>query len=159
MSLNDQGKIAKTPFIFGAVGSLLSGFMVIKAFFFGFGSYFVRPVTHGWATSGFVSNVGTAFLAVLALGLVISGLGYRGFRSIFRVKTGAFSFGLSIVVSALLFVTVGVYLTNDVNGPPLFGPNSFYDLSVVIAFSYLTFINLIVLGVLQMPWGLTHVKM
>jgi hypothetical protein len=140
----------KTPFIIGGVGALISGILAIFALIFGFGSVSLFGFSNNYF--GVLASVVTPILAV---GIILLGLGYRGFRANYGLQSGTGAFALSIVAAVFLLVNVGfgmILSTSYYNYT-----YSYATFGLASIASIITVISIMMLGVAQIIFGVAHI--
>ena len=155
---------SKTPFIVGGAGSTLSAFAAILTMLFGgllftfvlsliSGAYDYRYSYTSVLTGGIAGIVSSIILAVA---LILAGIGYLGIKRNYGAGTGTAGFAFSIVVTVFIFVSVAfaiIALSYPSGGYPYYYTNpwdAFYAISAII--------TLILFGVMQILWGAAHIR-
>lgn len=146
-----RGIPSRTRFIIGGVGAIISG---VSGLFMLFGS----PISISWLleyislAAGNIASIATEIL--LAVGLILAGIGYLGIKRNYGSGMGTVSFAFSIVVTVLLFVSValGIIVTSPERRYYYHGMHPLYYIYVIYAF-----ITFILFGVMQILWGATHI--
>jgi hypothetical protein len=133
-----SGFPSKTPFITGAVGTMLSG---VAAVVFVALVFLIQPYVYN--LPAMISFI------IVGAGLVVNSFGYKGMKTNFGLKMGTASFALGIVGSVLTMITAGFGAALQI---------SHYNYSFLNqVFIVLLFITLVFLGVMQIVWGVAQI--
>lgn len=145
---------SRTPFIIGSIGAIISGVAALLVMLLG------GLIAMWWLVSGseLVGIGGIASGILLAVGLILAGIGYLGIKRNYGQGIGTAGFAFSIVVCVFLFVTV-VFGIIAVSYPySQYGyiypyQNPWYSIYVLSAI-----ITLILFGIMQILWGIAHIN-
>jgi hypothetical protein len=152
------------PFRLAAVASAIDGAALLGANAYGFTEYFTTPSGWGgWATVGMLNRLSLIFLVVLAVSLGVSGSGFMRLGKLKGDRLSSHKFSLTVITSAVLFVvTVLVSTADNAYFDGGIGPYwwlcFFKNMETSYAFSWLTIIAIVLLGITQNLWGRTLVK-
>jgi len=147
-----------------AVASILSGALLIGAFYYGFGSYMTFPYYRGgWATSGNINRFSLVFLSALAISIMLTGLGFRMIAKTKKDPYATLKLLPVLLASAALLSAAGLLTTAH---PYYAGPEEglywagciFTETNDSITFTHLTIIAFVLLGVCQALWGGIQLK-
>ena len=158
-NINIVKKIEKHSFILGAIGSTVSGLVLILAAYSDYGRLHTKFFMGYWTTSGMFHPQRTwlIYLLILALGLILAEIGHRKFNKIYRTKS-SYSFIFTILtIILLIFSSCLLAQANPINHRgevvPYWGVCLFEELNTGILFSALTLSILALLGITQISLG------
>ena len=161
-NINIVKKIEKHSFILGAIGSTVSGLVLILAAYSDYGRLYTKFFMGYWTTSGMFHPQRTwlIYLLILALGLILAEIGHRKFNKIYRTKS-SYSFIFTILtIILLIFSSCLLAQANPINHRgevvPYWGVCLFEELNTGILFSALTLSILFLLGISQISLGKTY---
>lgn len=141
---------SKTHFIIGGVGSIISGVAAIISLFMG-----LRPLLWWWAGSrGYIAFEDLAGFVILGVGLILAGIGYMGISRNFRKGVATASFAFSIIVVVFLFITAAFGLLWAPRPPYYY----YYESPGYIAYIVVFIVTLVLFGVMQILWGVSHIQ-
>ena len=149
------GTPTRAPFIVGAIGAISSGFAALLTMIFG-GLLFavlLYGVRYGPSYDMRMSIGGIITGIILAIGLILAGIGYLGLRRNYGAGTGAAGFAFSIIVCVFIFASV----VFDMIALGYRGPYPWRDPWYVIYILSAGF-TLLLFGVTQVLWGAAHIR-
>jgi len=136
-----SGAPSRTPFIMGGVGAILTGVGAILSTSGGLGGLFFFG---GYLGTG--GALGIAANVLLAVGLIIAGLGYNGIRTNYGLAIGIVCFAFSIVASVWILITA------------ILGTTSFLGSSNYALWNPIFIMPLVLLATVQITGGVTHIN-
>jgi hypothetical protein len=148
-------------FPLAAIFPILSGIALLASVFFGFGSYLALPYYRGgWATYGHMHRLLLISFPALAFCLVIAGLGYRKIgkkygdtKAFLKFIPTAFTSAVLIYAAVLVAQAHPIYVDGSVG--PYWNQCFFENIDQSVAYTQLTFISFVLLGITQLTWRLT----
>lgn len=146
------GSTRRSLFIVGAVGALMTGISAAIALLVGFDVILLRfdsGALYSWLIY-LVWVINYPFIA-LAVGMILLGLGFLGFRINYGFSSGTAAFAFSLVAAVTLFVSKG---TNIAVLMWTKGLTSHTGLITTI----INILATVMFGVAQVFWGIAHRK-
>jgi hypothetical protein len=144
-----SGIPSRTPFIIGSIGAIMAGVAAILLIFTGWGTLLLGTIGGSYGIWGIIVDI------FLAVGIILTGIGYKGIKSNYGLGTGTASFALSIVTSVLFFVTAALGVAV---GSYHYGYYYYYYTPWYFAFVISLIISLIMFGVTQIIYGVAHIN-
>lgn len=142
--LKPQRAPSRTLFILGAIGTLISGTAFIWSFY-GPSLIFIQILPElSWEALLIFPSI-----ILVGIGLILASMGYLGFKRNYGVGTGLAGFAFGIVAGVFLPLFIAL-------AAALHFPDS-HDWGYPIYVSS-AIISLLLLGVAQILWGVTHIK-
>jgi len=138
-----SGTPSRSLFILGGVGAIISGVAVLF-------------ILLGYTYFRFGYSETTLGVIALGAGLIIAGMGYMGIKRNYGVGTGTAGFVFSIVAGVSVFVNIASF--RFASRYYWYRSPSGYGTQWFLVFLISTVIALITLGVMQILWGIAHVK-
>jgi len=153
--------LSKTPFYVGAAGSILSTIMAILLLIFsGFGFltlFGVSSYYSGYAAYAYVIGVigiSSILDIILAIALILAGIGYLGMKRNYGSGTGTAGFAFSIVACVFLLISAafGIIAASYPYSYYYYYTNPWLVLWVIAMF-----LTYIMFGIMQVLWGAAHI--
>lgn len=145
---------SRTPFIVGGIGAIISGVAALLVMLLG------GLITMWWLMGntelvGIGGMGGMASGILLAVGLILAGIGYLGIKRNYGYGIGTAGFAFSIVVCVFLFVSIafGVIFMSYPYYYLYPYKNPWYAIYIISSI-----ITLILFGIMQILWGIAHIN-
>jgi len=153
------GRPSRALFIIGAAGSILNMFAsLVIGILLAFSIAWIFSVSY-YGSDYIYALIGIAVTLliisiILAIGLLLGGIGYFGVRRNYGSGVGLAGFALSIVVFVFIFINMVLAMIVIASYNPR-DPFSFLMWFFVVLIS--SFVTLILFGVTQILWGVSHI--
>ena len=147
---------SRRAFIAGAAGAILSGSTTLLSMIFsGVGFMLIFYIGYGYYDGPLTVLRDIPATMTFAVGLILAGIGYLGLRRSYGSATGAVGFAFSIIVCMFTFFTMTFAIAYIIFEET--HPWWMYNPYEVIYF-ILALVTLILFGVMQVLWGVAHIK-
>jgi hypothetical protein len=147
---------SKIPFVIGGVGAIMSGVAAVLSIFGGIGSLWIYGFYYNYYWTAVFSMICSVLLAV---GLVLAGIGYKGIRTNYGSIFGTVGFALGFVSCVFLLIDAVIVIMAR-----LYHSYSYYDAYFYYypypwytVFVILAIIALELFAVTQIFWGVAHI--
>lgn len=150
--LAPKGIPSRAFFVIGGIGSIINASAAILIFISALGTLFsgwyYGEALSGWFILGIIGGI------LLAIGLVLSTIGYLGIQRNYASNMGLVSFIFGII-SSMIFV-IEIVITIALWGTIVY-PYPYPYYGYIWPILIVTVITLIIFGVTQILWGVTHI--
>ena len=147
----------KTSKYVAPIGLLLIAFALLVSVMLGFGGFSILAFS-GYSITGYVSRLQMVFLALVGVGLMLSGIGYANYAKKQKtIKPNLMSL-LYLTVSIVFFATAIFGLTSQLRGTDFWGNSSFGEIENTLIFNNLTLSSFLSLGTLQIILSIVFFK-
>ena len=144
------GVPSKTPFVIGGVGAIISGVAAVLSIFGGIGSLWLFGFYGLYSSIAFFSVISGVLLAV---GLILAGIGYKGIKTNYGLSIGTAGFALGIVSCVFFLIENALVIITRSSNYYYYSYNPWYLAPTIIAM-----IALELFAATQILWGVAHIN-